>query len=155
MVLDQSQVSHQQKELEGNKMTEIIIMIINIIPRARVGYEMIVSQRGAKCRVGYNHLIYPTNASGIIVLLKTIKKYCNLWLVSLSKNNQKTILMIPILGHGIIAHIPSMAAKPIKSLELHYAMIHFLIMIIIFPVLDSLFTCNDNVVCQRFSSRLK
>ena len=30
MVLDQSQVSHQQKELEGNKMTEIITMIINI-----------------------------------------------------------------------------------------------------------------------------
>ena len=30
---------------------------LTIIPRARVGYEMIDSQRGAKRRVGYNHLI--------------------------------------------------------------------------------------------------
>ena len=30
---------------------------LTIIPRARVGYEVIDSQRGAKRRVGYNHLI--------------------------------------------------------------------------------------------------
>ena len=30
---------------------------LTIIPRARVGYEVIDSQRGAKGRVGYNHLI--------------------------------------------------------------------------------------------------
>ena len=30
---------------------------LTIIPRARVGYEMIDSQRGAQRRVGYNHLI--------------------------------------------------------------------------------------------------
>ena len=30
---------------------------LTIIPRARVGYKMIDSQRGAKRRVGYNHLI--------------------------------------------------------------------------------------------------
>ena len=35
----------------------ISIMYLTIIPRARVGYEMIDSQRGAKRRVGYNHLI--------------------------------------------------------------------------------------------------
>ena len=31
--------------------------ILTIIPRACVGYEVIDSQRGAKRRVGYNHLI--------------------------------------------------------------------------------------------------
>ena len=30
---------------------------LTIIPQARVGYEVINSQRGAKRRVGYNHLI--------------------------------------------------------------------------------------------------
>ena len=32
-------------------------LYLTIIPRARVGYEVIDSQRGAKRRVGYNHLI--------------------------------------------------------------------------------------------------
>jgi len=31
-------------------------LYLTIIPRARVGYEVIDSQRGAKRRVGYNHL---------------------------------------------------------------------------------------------------
>ena len=43
---------------------------LKIIPRARVGYEMIDSQRGAR-RV----ISYPTSASGIIVLLKTPPRY--------------------------------------------------------------------------------
>ena len=30
---------------------------VTIIPQARVGYEVIDSQRGVKCQVGYNHLI--------------------------------------------------------------------------------------------------
>ena len=33
------------------------IVYLTIIPRARVGYEMIDSQRGALRQVGYNHLI--------------------------------------------------------------------------------------------------
>ena len=41
-----------------------------IIPQTRVGYEMIDT-----CRVGHNHL-RPRSRSGIIVLLKTIKKCC-------------------------------------------------------------------------------
>ena len=32
-------------------------MYLTIIPQARVGYEMVGSQRGAWRRVGYNHLI--------------------------------------------------------------------------------------------------
>ena len=36
----------------------------------RVGYEMVDSQRGARRRVDYNHLISNERASEIIVLLK-------------------------------------------------------------------------------------
>ena len=35
----------------------IILLYLTIIPRARFGYEMMDGQRGAQCRVGYNHLI--------------------------------------------------------------------------------------------------
>ena len=71
---------------------------------------------------------YPTSASGIIVLLKTMKKYCKLWLVSLSKNNQKTILMVAILRHRYNGSY-TMASKPIKFLELHYTIIQLLIIL--------------------------
>jgi len=33
------------------------IQYLTIIPQARVGYEVIDSQQGAKRRVGYNHVI--------------------------------------------------------------------------------------------------
>ena len=33
------------------------MVYLTIIPRARVGYEMIDSQRAASHRVGYNHLV--------------------------------------------------------------------------------------------------
>ena len=46
--------------------------LITIIPRARVGYEMIDSQRGAEVAL---IISYPTSASGIIALLKTPPKY--------------------------------------------------------------------------------
>ena len=42
---------------------------LTIIPQARVRCEMVDSQRGAKCRVGYNHFSDPKIANGIIVLL--------------------------------------------------------------------------------------
>ena len=49
---------------------------LTIIPRARVGYEVIDSQRGYEARSAELAIIisYPTSASGIIVLLKIIKK---------------------------------------------------------------------------------
>ena len=34
---------------------------------------------------------YPSSVSGIIVLLKTIKKYCYILLILLCQNDQKTI----------------------------------------------------------------
>ena len=43
---------------------------LTIIPRMRVGYELLDSGRGAKHRAGY-HSSYPTSVSGIIVLLNT------------------------------------------------------------------------------------
>ena len=48
--------------------------IITIIPQARVGYEMIDSQRGAELAI---IISYPTRASGIIVLLKTPQNIAN------------------------------------------------------------------------------
>ena len=92
---------------------------LTIIPRAHVGYEMIDSQRGAKLAV---IISYPTSTSGIIVLLKTIKKCRKMWLVSLSTNNQKIAISRAWYNGSY-----TMAAKPIKSLDLHYTMIQFLI----------------------------
>ena len=104
-------------------------LYLTIIRQVPVGSEMIDSQRGAQHQVGYNHLISNNHEWNIcfiknrtIFLLKTIL------LISLCKNNQKTIYMYwaPFVGHGIMAHIPWLL-RPIKFLEMHYTRIHFLI----------------------------
>ena len=41
----------------GKSMHQCGALYLTIIPRGRVGYKVIDSQRGAKRRVGYNHLI--------------------------------------------------------------------------------------------------
>ena len=43
-----------------------ILQYLTIIPRARVGYEMIDSQRGAELAI---IISYPTNANGIIFFI--------------------------------------------------------------------------------------
>ena len=48
----------------------LLMWFLTIIPRARVGYEMIDTRLELAIIISY-----PTSASGIIVLLKTIKKY--------------------------------------------------------------------------------
>ena len=53
-----------------------IVIGLTIIPRVRVGYEMIDSQRGAQRRVGYNHLI------------SNKREWNNCFI----KNNQETLL---------------------------------------------------------------
>ena len=68
-------------------------------------------------------ITYPTSASGIIVLLKTITKYCQIVRIWLCKNNQKVAISW-VWYNGSY----TMAAKPIKSPELHHTMIQFLIM---------------------------
>ena len=102
---------------------------LTIIPRARVGYEMIDSQQGAKRRVGYNHLI------------SNKRKWNNCFI----KNNREILLDLTDFavqerpeGNLMVAISRpwyncsyTMAAKPIKSLELHYTMMQFLIKSII------------------------
>ena len=53
-------------------MQRFRVVYLTIIPRARVGYEMVDSQRGA-AELAIT-ISYPTSASGIIVLLKTPKE---------------------------------------------------------------------------------
>ena len=96
---------------------------LTIIPRARVGYEVIDSQRGAKRRVGYNHLI---------------SNKCE-WNNCFIKNHQQILLDFADFAEqpeGNLMNAISqvwyngsytIAAKPIKTLELHYTMIQFLI----------------------------
>lgn len=47
---------------------------LTIITQARVGYEMVGSQRGA-CHRGAITFLYPTSVDEIIVFLKTATKY--------------------------------------------------------------------------------
>ena len=98
------------------------------IPRARVGYEMVDSQRGALRRVGYNHLV------------SNKREWNNCFI----KNNQEILLDLADFASRTTARqfmvaisrtwyngSYTIAAKPIKSLELHYTMIQFLINTII------------------------
>ena len=66
---------------------------------------------------------YPTRAIGIIVLLKRAKKQSKLNLKKKLKRLKKITHTLTILFvvHGI------MTAKPMKTLELHYPIIQFLI----------------------------
>ena len=57
--------------------SDVCVQYLTKIPRTRVGHEMIDrianEVRSAELAI---IISYPTSASGIIVLLKTIKKYC-------------------------------------------------------------------------------
>ena len=89
---------------------------------------MIDSQRGAKRRVGYNHLI------------SNKRKWNNCFI----KNNQEILLDLTDFAvqeqpeDNLMVAISrpwyncsyTMAAKPIKSLELHCTMIQFLIIVL-------------------------
>ena len=98
---------------------------LTIIPRARVGYEVIDSQPGAKRRVGYNHLIsnkrewnncFIKNHQQILLDFADFA-----WLEQPEGNLMDAISRVWYNGSYTIA------AKPIKTLELHYTMIQFLI----------------------------
>ena len=98
---------------------------LTTIPRARVGYEVIDSQRGAKRRVGYNHLISNERE----------------WNTCFIKNHQQILLdfahfawleqpegnLMDAISRVLYNGSYTIAAKPIKTLELHYTMIQFLI----------------------------
>ena len=92
-----------------------------IISRARVGYEIIDSQREAQSRVGYNHLI------------SNKREWNNCFI----KNNQEILLALAdfalqeqtednlMVAFSWCNGLYTMADKPIKSLELHYTMMKF------------------------------
>ena len=79
----------------------------------RIGYEMIV---------GYNHLISNKREWNNNSFNGNDKKIL-LDLISLCKNNQKTIKWPLFIWHN---GSYTMAAKPIKSLELDYTMIQLI-----------------------------
>ena len=102
-----------------------IVWYLTIIPRARVGYEVIDSQQGANRRVGYNHLIsnkrewnncFIKNHQQILLDFADFA-----WLEQPEGNLMDAISRVWYNGSYTIA------AKPIKTLELHYTMIQFLI----------------------------
>ena len=84
------------------------LLYLTIIPRVRVGYEMV---EGAKLAI---IISYPTSVSGIFVLLKTPPQ--NVWILPdfICKNNRFSACFflepkrtVTIFGeHGIMAHIP-------------------------------------------------
>ena len=89
---------------------------------------MIDSQRGAKRRVGYNRLISNKREWNSFIknhqqILLDFADFA--WLEQPEGNLMDAISRVWYNGSYTIA------AKPIKTLELHYAMIQFLIIIII------------------------
>ena len=101
------------------------MVYLTIIPRARVGYEVIDSQRGAKRRVGYNHPISNKrewNNCFIKDYQQILLDFADFaWLEQPEGNSMDLISRVWYNGSYAIA------AKPIKTLELHYTMIQLLI----------------------------
>ena len=93
-----------------------------------VGYEVIDSQRDAKRQVGYNHLISNKrewNNCFIKNHQQTLLDFADFaWIEQPEGNLMDTISRVWYNGSYTIA------AKPIKTLELHYTMIQFLIIIV-------------------------
>ena len=98
---------------------------LTIIPRTRVGYEVIDSQRGAKRRVGYNHLISNKrewNNCFIKNHQQILLDFANFaWLEQPEGSLMDAISRVWYNGSYTIA------AKLIKTLKLHYTVIQFLI----------------------------
>ena len=91
--------------------------------------------------VGYNHLISrPGSANGVIVLLKTPTKFREFFRALFVKttdfqlvfNFEQTLTLLPYLESMVLNGSYAMMAKPIRALELHYPMIQFLIITIIY-----------------------
>ena len=68
-------------------------------------------------QVGYNHLV------------SNKREWNNCFIKNRIFSFPADVLLF--VGHGIMAHIQPLAAKPIKTLELHYPISQFLIIIII------------------------
>ena len=108
-----------------NLSVVIRLLYLTINSRARVGYEVIDSQRGAKRLFCYNHLIsnkrewnncFIKNHQQILLDFSDFA-----WLEQPEGNLMTAFSRVWYNGSYTIA------AKPIKTLELHYTMIQFLI----------------------------
>ena len=93
--------------ISGYANTENVFYCL-IIPRVLVGYEL---AQGSWLAI---IISYPTSASGIIILLKTLTKYREFFQTSFVKttdfqlvfNFEKTHTVTIFGEHGIMAHIP-------------------------------------------------
>ena len=93
--------------ISGYANTENVFYCL-IIPRVRVGYEL---AQGTWLAI---IISYPTSASGIIILLKTLTKYREFFQTLFVKttdfqlvfNFEKTHTVTIFGEHGIMAHIP-------------------------------------------------
>ena len=98
----------------------LTVVYLTIIPRARVGYEVIDSQR-----VGYNHLISNKREQNNCFIKNHQQLLLDFadfaWFEQLEGNLMDAISRVWYNGSYTIA------AKPIKTLELHYTMIQLLI----------------------------
>jgi len=82
---------------------------------------------------------YPTSATGIIVLLKIINKYC--WiLLNFAWSEQPEGNLMDAISRVWYNGSYTIAATPIKTLELHYKMIQFLIIEVIAARFGILYT---------------
>ena len=96
-----AKLSKDKKSLEAAKQ----VRYLTIIPRARVGYEMLDSQQGAKRRVGHDHLID---------------------LADFALHEQPEENLMVSISQAWYNDSYTMAAKPMKFLELHRTMVQFL-----------------------------
>ena len=87
---------------------------------------MIDSQRGALRRVGYNHLISNKREWNNCFIKNNKEILLNL--ADFALQEQLEVNLMVAISRAWYNGFFSMAAKPIKSLELYYTMIQFLIM---------------------------
>ena len=90
---------------------------------------MIDSQRGACRRVGYNHLISSKREWNNCFITNNQEVLLDLADFALQEQPEDNFLMFAI-SRAWYNGSYIMAAKPIKSLELHYTMIQFLIIVV-------------------------
>ena len=116
---------------------------VTIVPRARVGYEMIANEA---CSVELVIIIsYPTSASRIIVLLKTIQEISlDLADFVLQKQPEDNLMVAIFRAWNNGSYI--MVAKPIKSLELHRTNVQFLLKI-------DIVYCNNLILIALFHTQ--
>ena len=86
-----------------------------IFRRSRVGYEIIDTQRSEAIIISY-----PTSASGIIVFIKKREIFLDLSDVALQEQPEGYLMVATPRANN---DSYTTAAKPMKSLELHYTMI--------------------------------